>query len=205
VLYAAIDIHKQAFQAAVLDPESGEVAEERFPADREALAVWAARWEGRVGAVAIEATTGSRWVWRELVALGFDVRLSEPVQARALRGRRRGAKTDRLDARWLAELLARELLTESWISASATTPARRRSTIAVRSSSAASTLKTASLNTSTACSSSASAPLELAPASGRAGPLLSTRQAQLGLSARLRPTALGRRPVRMRCRVEMSA
>jgi hypothetical protein len=38
-LYAAIDIHKQAFQAAVLDPESGEVAEDRFPADREALAV----------------------------------------------------------------------------------------------------------------------------------------------------------------------
>jgi transposase len=115
VLYAAIDIHKQAFQGAVLDPESGEVVEERFPADREALAVWAARWEGRLQAVAVEATTGWRWVWRELVALGFDVRLAEPVQARALRGRRRGAKTDRLDARWLAELLARELLPESWI------------------------------------------------------------------------------------------
>jgi hypothetical protein len=43
------------------------------------------------------------------------VRLAEPVRARALRGRRRGAKTDRLDARWLAELLARELLPESWI------------------------------------------------------------------------------------------
>jgi transposase len=115
VFYAAIDIHKQAFQAAVLDPESGEVVEERFSADREALAEWAARWRGRVHAVAVEATTGWRWVWRELVALGFDVRLAEPVQARALRGRRRGAKTDRLDARWLAELLARELLPESWI------------------------------------------------------------------------------------------
>jgi hypothetical protein len=28
MLYAAIDIHKQAFQVAVLDPESGEVVEE---------------------------------------------------------------------------------------------------------------------------------------------------------------------------------
>ena len=28
MLYAAIDIHKQSFQAAVLDPESGEVVEE---------------------------------------------------------------------------------------------------------------------------------------------------------------------------------
>jgi len=55
-----------------------------------------------VAAVAIEATTGWRWVWRELVAEGFDVRLAEPVQTRALLGRRRSAKTDRLDARWLA-------------------------------------------------------------------------------------------------------
>src|SRR5207247_8443054 len=55
--------------------------------------------------VAIEATTGWRWVWRELVALGFEVRLAEPLQARALLGRRRSAKTDRLDARWLAQLV----------------------------------------------------------------------------------------------------
>jgi len=54
MLYAAIDIHKHAFQAAVLDSESGEVVEERFSADRESLARWAERWRGRVAAVAIE-------------------------------------------------------------------------------------------------------------------------------------------------------
>src|SRR5712691_3229669 len=115
MLYAAIDIHKHAFQAAVLDPETGVVVEERFSADRESLARWAEPWRGRVGAVAIEATTGWRWVWRELVADGFDVRLAEPVQTRALLGRRRSAKTDRLDARWLARLLAKEMLPQSWI------------------------------------------------------------------------------------------
>src|SRR5436305_1698311 len=115
MLYAAIDIHKHAFQAAVFDPGSGEVVEERFTADRESLARWAERWRGRVGAVTIEATTGWRWVWRELLAGGFDVRLAEPVQVRALLGRRRSAKTDRLDARWLARLLAKEMLPESWI------------------------------------------------------------------------------------------
>jgi hypothetical protein len=101
MLYAAIDINEHAFQAAVFDPESGEVVEERFSADRESLELWADEWRGRVVAVAIEATTW-RWVWRELSARGFDVRLAEPVQARALLGRRRSAKTDRLDARWLA-------------------------------------------------------------------------------------------------------
>jgi len=68
-----------------------------------------------VAAVAIEATTGWRWVWRELAGMGFEVRLVEPVQARGLLGRRRSAKTDRLDARWLARLLAKEMLPESWI------------------------------------------------------------------------------------------
>jgi transposase len=115
VVYGAIDIHKHAFQAAVFDPESGEVTEERFTADRESLCRWAEQWRGRVLGVAIEATTGWRWVWRELVARGFEVRLAEPVQARALLGRRRSAKTDRLDARWLARLLAKEMLPESWI------------------------------------------------------------------------------------------
>jgi hypothetical protein len=37
MLYAAIDIHKHAFQAAVLDPETGSVVEVRFSADRECL------------------------------------------------------------------------------------------------------------------------------------------------------------------------
>jgi hypothetical protein len=98
MLYAAIDIHKHAFQASVFDPEGGEVVEARFSADRESLARWAEEWRGRVVAVAIEATTGWRWVWRELVSYGFEVQLAEPVQARALLGRRRSAKTDRLDA-----------------------------------------------------------------------------------------------------------
>ena len=115
MLYAAIDIHKRAFQAAVLEPESGEVVEERFSADRESLARWARQWRGEVSAVAIEATTGWRWVWRELIAAGFEVCLAEPVQARGLLGLRRSAKTDRLDARWLARLLAKEMLPQSWI------------------------------------------------------------------------------------------
>jgi hypothetical protein len=39
MVYAAIDIHKHAFQAAVLDPEGGEVVEARFSADRESCSL----------------------------------------------------------------------------------------------------------------------------------------------------------------------
>jgi hypothetical protein len=44
------------------------VVEERFWADRESLGRWAEQWRGRVDPVAIEAATGWRWVWRELVS-----------------------------------------------------------------------------------------------------------------------------------------
>jgi hypothetical protein len=39
----------------------------------------------------------------------------DPAQAKALRGRVRRAKTDRLDARWLCLSLAKEMLPESWL------------------------------------------------------------------------------------------
>ena len=41
--------------------------------------------------------------------------LAETVETRALRGRKRRAKTDRQDALWLRELLAEDRLPESWI------------------------------------------------------------------------------------------
>jgi len=117
MLYGAIDIHKSVFQAAVLDPETGELTQSRFAATREELGDWAMTWEGKLAAVAIEATTGWRWVARELQQRGFEVRLVDPGRASALQGRRRKPKTDRLDARWLALVLARQLLSEceAWL------------------------------------------------------------------------------------------
>jgi transposase len=115
MLYAALDVHKHVLQAAVLDPGSGELRDARFPATREALRDWAMPLQGRVAAVAIEATSGWRWVWRELSALDIEVQLAEPAQTRALRGKKRKAKNDRLDARWLVLLLSKAMLPQSWV------------------------------------------------------------------------------------------
>ena len=111
-MYAAIDIHKRIFQAAVVD-DAGEITQERFDASPAGLADWLAR-NPDVRCVAIEATSGWRWVARELGSLGVEVTLVDPVQARGLQGRRRSPKTDRLDARWLALLLARNLAPAAW-------------------------------------------------------------------------------------------
>ena len=114
-MLAAIDIHKAVFQAAVLDPAHGEITEERFKASREALVAWVEKWDGKLDAVALEATTGWRWVARELQSRGIAVKLTDAGQASALQGNRKRAKNDRLDARWLVMLLAREMLPEAWL------------------------------------------------------------------------------------------
>jgi transposase len=114
-MLAAIDIHKAVFQAAVLDRADGEITEERFKASRAALVAWLQKWDGKLEAVALEATTGWRWVARELQSRGIAVQLTDAGQASALRGQRKQAKTDRLDARWLVMLLAREMLPAAWL------------------------------------------------------------------------------------------
>jgi hypothetical protein len=40
MVYAAIDIHKSVCQAAVLDTDSGELTDARFPAGREDVRNW---------------------------------------------------------------------------------------------------------------------------------------------------------------------
>jgi transposase len=115
IVLAAIDIHKAVFQTAVLDPGDGGITEERFEASRDRLVAWVEKYDGELDVVAIEATTGWRWVARELQARGIEVQLTDPGQASALQGNRKRPKTDRLDARWLVMLLARELLPEAWL------------------------------------------------------------------------------------------
>ena len=51
MLYAAIDIHKRVFQAAVLNVETGETVERRFGATREELNDWAMPLQGKLAVV----------------------------------------------------------------------------------------------------------------------------------------------------------
>ena len=114
-MLAAIDIHKAVFQAAVFDPADGAITEERFKASPERLVDWLVAWDGKLDVVALEATTGWRWVARELQSRGIEVRLTDAGQASALQGNRKRAKNDRVDARWLVMLLARDMLPGAWM------------------------------------------------------------------------------------------
>ena len=65
--------------------------------------------------MALEATTGWRFVVEELQRVGAEVHLAEPAEAAALKGKKKRAKTDWADARHLRELLLIGRLPESWI------------------------------------------------------------------------------------------
>jgi transposase len=115
MVMAAIDIGKTVLQAASADGVSGVLSEARFAADRACLANWVDGFDGGLGLVAIEATTGWKWVANELRARGVEVVLVDPGEAAARKGKKRHAKTDRLDARFLLQLLAAGMLPRAWM------------------------------------------------------------------------------------------
>lgn len=95
-----LDLHKRESQLCVLT-EEGEVIERRIVTSRERFtAVLGGRPRARI---LLEASTESEWVARHLEALGHEVIVADPNFAPMYATRRRGVKTDRRDARTLAE------------------------------------------------------------------------------------------------------
>src|SRR5687768_9647953 len=111
-----LDQHRGQITAEWIETETGEVERARVaPAHREPLRRFLERFRGRGLEVALEATTGWRFVVEELRAIGAGVHLAEPVETSARRGSKKRAKSDRADARHLRELMMVSRLPESWI------------------------------------------------------------------------------------------
>src|SRR5215216_200455 len=111
-----LDQHRAQITADWLNTETGEVGRARLtPAHRDGVRQFLGRFAGEQLEVALEATTGWRFVVEELQAVGADVHLAEPAETSSLRGNKKRAKTDRADARHLRELLMVGRLPEAWI------------------------------------------------------------------------------------------
>src|SRR3954453_4185964 len=111
-----LDQQRAQITAEWIDTDSGEIGRARVsPAPRGAGRRFLKRFAGEPLEVALEATTGWRFVVEELRAVGADVHLAEPAETAARRGNKKRAKTDRADARHLRELLMIGRLPESWI------------------------------------------------------------------------------------------
>jgi transposase len=111
-----LDQHRAQITAEWIDTDSGEIGRARIsPALRGDVRRFFKRFAGQPLEVALEPTTGWRFVVEELSAIGAEVQLAEPAETAARRGNKKRAKTDRGDARHLRELLMIGRLPESWI------------------------------------------------------------------------------------------
>ena len=98
--HIGIDVHKRESQICILTPE-GEMIERRIQSTRQQFtAMFADRPPARV---LLEATTESEWVAQTIEGLGHEVIVADPNYAPMYPERRRRVKTDRRDARMLAE------------------------------------------------------------------------------------------------------
>ncbi|MDY7232114.1 IS110 family transposase [Hyalangium rubrum] len=98
--FIGIDVHKRESQVCIL-AAGGEVVEKRIRTERERFAELL---EGRPSArIFIEASTESEWVARCLAKLGHEVVVADPNFAPMYATRSRRVKTDKRDARTLAE------------------------------------------------------------------------------------------------------
>src|SRR5256885_15508694 len=99
-----------------IDTDSGEIGRAGVShAHRGDVRKFLKRFADQPLEVALEATTGWRFVVEELHAIGAGVHLAEPAETAARRGNKKRAKSDRADARHLRELLMISRLPESWI------------------------------------------------------------------------------------------
>jgi transposase len=111
-----LDQHRGQITGEWIDTDTGELQRTRVaPADRAAVRKFLSRFRGKQLEVALEATTGWRFVVEELRRVGAVVHLAEPAETADLRGSKKRAKGDRADARHLRELLMVKRLPESWI------------------------------------------------------------------------------------------
>lgn len=95
-----LDLHKRETQLCVLAAD-GAVAERRIATTRAAFT--AALGDRPPARVLLEASTESEWVARHLEGLGHEVVVADPGYAPMYATRSRRVKTDRRDARTLAE------------------------------------------------------------------------------------------------------
>jgi transposase len=115
-LVMGMDQHRAQIAAEWIDTLTGEISRSRVsPADRAGVRKFLTQFDGEGLEVALEATTGWRFVVEELDRVGAEAHLAEVVQTSGLKGRGKRPKTDWADARHLRELLLIGRLPESWI------------------------------------------------------------------------------------------
>jgi len=115
MLHAGLDLSRKKIDVCLLSP-AGEIVDEwASPPDVDGLRGLAARagmWGSPVRGV-IESMNGARFVHDRLEEHGWDVLIADATKVKGLAPL--ACKTDKIDARVLATLSARDLVPEIWL------------------------------------------------------------------------------------------
>ena len=111
--YIGIDLHKACFQACALSATGERRWEARFPRTADGIARFVERGIGAHSAIAVEAS-GPTWAFVDaIVPTGATACVVDPRKTKLRAGF--AAKTDRLDARRLADALRRDSVVSIYI------------------------------------------------------------------------------------------
>ena len=110
--YIGIDIHRKFSVVNVMDESGTEVERKRLEHDNPiGVREFFENYSG--ASAAVEATVGWMWLADELEALGIDVHLAQSAGVKLIAGSR--LKTDKVDAKALANLLRTNFLPEAYL------------------------------------------------------------------------------------------
>ena len=109
-LFVGMDVHKRETQACVMDATGKVLVNTRFPSDRAQVQGFLSKYPG--ARVAIEASSTWEWAYDAAVAAGTRPVLSHPLKIHMIAKAK--VKTDKIDARTLADLLRGDWLVEAY-------------------------------------------------------------------------------------------
>jgi len=115
MLYAGLDLSRQRLDVHVMDETGGtvEVTAVRPDADALRTLVSVIGRHGQEVTAVIESMNGARFVHDQLEVAGWEVEIADALKVKGLAPL--AAKTDRIDARVLAELARRDLVPAIWL------------------------------------------------------------------------------------------
>lgn len=112
-LYGGIDLHGNNVYVTLMDPFRKMVAERRISNDLQAITDWLKPYRERIKRLAVESTYNWYWIVDGLKAVGYDIRLANPVKMQENIGLKEA--NDKTDARFLARQLVNGTLPEGYV------------------------------------------------------------------------------------------
>jgi len=112
-LYAGLDVHKNFCQAIVMTERGEVVKEAKIRNGKEEIARFFKRFKKQGISIAMEACYAYEPVYETLESLGIEAKLCHPLKTKAIAYAK--VKTDKLDAKVLADLLRSNLLAEAYV------------------------------------------------------------------------------------------